>query len=474
MKNILSPILLSLQDTLEAQGENVSRWSDGAIIINDTGDSGNTTLWIKHSEVDNVLDDDQMEALTSAELLENDGEPVKLKAGRGSEMAVGVRLSDLQKKVRSTERDASQVQVMTRKVKDLEKQLKAARDVNAADAAMTHLINTMAESFRIKPTATPLKFDPTKASKKEALAGIPTLMLSDWHWGEVVDPAQIEYLNEFNLDIANRRADRVFNTSLELLHQRQAGQTYDGMTVILGGDMFSGNIHEELRITNDAPIHDCLLSLAEKLAVNIVEVAKHFPWVYVPGVVGNHGRIDRKPTAKFAVKDNYDWLLYNMVSMLVRGRLGEKCNVHFEVSTALDLPFNLYNTKYLLTHGDQIGGGGGVGGFWPSMMKVAHRKQQRAVKAGTGGFDYMVCGHFHKYGNVANVIVNGSLKGYDEWVYKMNFEWERATQALWVTHPEYGITGHLPVYGDALEPDAARKLTPVTTAAGLRKVRSIA
>jgi hypothetical protein len=471
MKNTLSPILLSLQEALEAQGENVTRWSSGAVVIDDTDEAGTNILWIKQDEVDNFLDEDQLAELNDAGLLENDGEAMKLKAGRSSELAIGVRISEMKKKVRSTERDASQVQIMNRKVKDLERQLKAARDESAADLAMAGLINQMAEAFRIKPTGAPLKFDRTKASKKDALAGIPTLMLSDWHWGEVVDPDQIEGLNEFNLEIANRRADRVFSTTLQLLHQRQSGQTYDGMAVLLGGDMFSGNIHEELRITNDAPIHDCLLSLAEKLAQNLVVMAKEFPWLYVAGVVGNHGRIDRKPTAKFAVKDNYDWLLYNMVAMLVRGRLGDKCNVEFDISTALDLPFNLYSTRYLLTHGDQIGGGGGVGGFWPAMMKVAHRKQQRAVKSGAGGFDYMVCGHFHKYGNVANVIVNGSLKGYDEWVYKMNFEWERAQQALWVTHPEYGITGHLPVYGDPLEPETNRIITPVTNAAGLRKVR---
>ena len=470
MKNTLSPVLLALQEALETQGDNVSRWTPETIMVNGEDEKGGNILWIKASEIDNILDDDQVAILTDADLLENDGEALKVKAGRGSELAIGVRIGELQKKVRSTERDASTVQVMGRKVKDLERQLKVARDSSAADLAMAQLIQTMSDSFKIKPNGPQMKFDRTKSSKKEALAGIPTLMLSDWHWGEVVDPDQIEGLNEFNLEIANRRADRTFLTSLELLHQRQAGQTYDGMAVLLGGDMFSGNIHEELRITNDAPIHDCLLSLAEKLTGGICELAKNFPWIYVGGVVGNHGRIDRKPTAKFAVKDNYDWLLYNMVAMLVRGRLGDKCNVQFDISDALDLPFNLYNTKYLLTHGDQIGGGGGLGGFWPAMMKVAHRKQQRAVKSGGAGFDYMVCGHFHKYGNVANCIVNGSLKGYDEWVYKMNFEWERAQQALWVTHPEYGITGHLPVYADPLLADTTRQVHALTPAAGLRKV----
>lgn len=471
MKNMLSPVLLALQEAFDAQGEENSKWATGATIVSDFDDDGNQLMWVKPSKVEELFDDEQLAALLDDELLENDGKPLKMRAGRTSEFALGIRFSALKKKVKALEGSASTVQVMSRRVKDLERQLKFARDDKAADAAMAHLIHTMADSFNIKPVAPRMKFDRTKPTKGQALAGIPTLMLSDWHWGEVVDPAQIEHLNEFNLEIANKRADRIFNKTLELLHHHQAGQTYDGFTLILGGDMFSGNIHEELRVTNDAPIHDCMLTLAEKLAGGIIEFSKNFPWVYVPGVVGNHGRIDRKPTAKFAVKDNYDWLLYNFVAMLVRGRLGDKCNVEFDISTALDLPFKLYNTRYLLTHGDQIGGGSGVGGFWPSMMKVAHRKQQRAVKGGNGGFDYMVCGHFHKYGNVDNVIVNGSLKGYDEWVYKMNFGWERPTQALWTTHPDYGIIHHLPVYGDTLEPDASSNVQPVTPASAMRKVK---
>lgn len=470
MKNNLSPVLLALQEAFDTQAPTARNWATGATVVEDVDATGTQVLWVKQETAEELFDEDQRSALTEEGLLENDGEYAKKRSGRTSEFALGVNMSELKKKVKALERDASKVQVMSRRMKDLERQLKAARDDNAVDAAFIELMDNIRDGFKFKGPVSPIKFDRTKRSKTQALAGIPTLMCSDWHWGECVDPKQIEYLNHYNLAIANERADRVFNKSLELLFHHQSGQTYDGMAVLLGGDMFSGNIHEELRITNDAPIHDCLLSLSEKLAAGLIEMSKQFPWVYVAGVVGNHGRIDRKPTAKFAVQDNYDWLLYNLVMRLVQGRLGEKCNVEFDISTALDLPYKLYNTRYLLTHGDQIGGGSGVGGFWPSMMKVAHRKQQRAVKGGTGGFDYMVCGHFHKYGNVANVIVNGSLKGYDEWVYKMNFEWERPTQALWVTHPDYGIISHIPVYGDTLDEDASSKVQPVTTSSGMRKI----
>lgn len=471
MKNTLSPILLALQETYASQGTAV-KWVDGAEVVESIDDAGNQVWWVKQSVLDDLFLSDELEQLLDNDLLENDGKPLKKQAGRTREFAYGVRMTQLKKLAKEIEVKASGVQMAQRQVRNLERQLKAAREENVADVAFAHLLNQLTDTFGSK-SAVKLKFDRTKPSKGAALAGIPTLMLSDWHWGETVDPAQIEYTNEYNLDIAHTRADRVFNKTLDLLFHNQAGQTYDGITVILAGDMLSGNIHDELRATNDMPIFPCVMSLAEKLAAGIMEMAKQFPWVYVPCVVGNHGRIDHKPTAKHAVDDNYDNLLYNIVQRIVQGSLGDKCNVEFDISTSLDMPFKLYNTRYLLTHGDQIKGGSGVGGFWPSMMKVAQRKQDRSVAVGgpAGGFDYMLCGHFHKYGNIANVIVNGSLKGYDEWVYKMNFGWERPTQALWITHPDYGITGHIPVYGDELESDARSNIHPVTPASGMRKAK---
>lgn len=474
MQNNLSPILLVLQEAFSSQPQISKKWADGVQVIEQSDeDTGTSIWWVRHQDDDEgtLLSEEQIQTLVEHGLAENEGVPTKKKFGR-VQFAVGIRIAKLKREVRELESVASSTQVLTRKVKDLERQLKAARDYSAADAAMATLIESIRESYKLSTEPQPVHFNRTKPSKTQALAGVPTLALSDWHWGERVDPAQIEYLNEFNLDIANERADRVFKTSLELLFHHQAGQSYDGFVLQLAGDMFSGNIHEELRITNDAPIHDCLLSLAEKLAGGIMEFADNFEWVYIPAVVGNHGRIDRKPTAKNMVKDNYDWLLYNVVKMLVQGRMGSKCNVEFEISTAADINYAVYNTRYLLTHGDQIGGGSGVGGFWPSMMKTAHRKQQRSVKSGARGFDYMVCGHFHKYGSVSNVIVNGSLKGYDEWVYKMNFDYERPIQALWVTHPEHGIVSHTPVYADEYTSDALREAPPITRGdALLRRVR---
>ena len=61
------------------------------------------------------------------------------------------------------------------------------------------------------------------------------------------------------------------------------------------------------------------------------------------------------------------------------------------------------------------------------------------------GYDTMLCGHFHQYVQLQRLIVNGSLKGYDEYAYANNFPYEPAQQALWLTHPKYRVTYRMPV-----------------------------
>jgi len=52
------------------------------------------------------------------------------------------------------------------------------------------------------------------------------------------------------------------------------------------------------------------------------------------------------------------------------------------------------------------------------------------------------------YDFLRRLIVNGSLKGYDEYAYANNFPFEEPQQGMWLTHPENGITIPMPVRVD--------------------------
>jgi len=105
----------------------------------------------------------------------------------------------------------------------------------------------------------------------------------------------------------------------------------------------------------------------------------------------------------------------------------------------------VHDTRFLLTHGDQFRGGSGIAGIMSPLKLGQHRKGQREQALGRG-FDWMVMGHFHQYICGQGLLVNGSLKGYDEYAYISNFGTEVPTQAFWITTPEHGMTFTAPIF----------------------------
>ena len=61
--------------------------------------------------------------------------------------------------------------------------------------------------------------------------------------------------------------------------------------------------------------------------------------------------------------------------------------------------------------------------------------------------DYSLVGHFHQYVPAASqgFVMNGSLKGYDEYARGWSFTPEPPQQALMVVTPEFGITQNVAV-----------------------------
>src|SRR5439155_961093 len=133
------------------------------------------------------------------------------------------------------------------------------------------------------------------------------------HFDEVVRPEEIGYLNCYNRKIAEQRLKRAFDKSIVLARDYLKGVIYDGVVLFLGGDMFSGNIHEELKETNAATLMDSLVHWIEYLEAGVKQLANEFGKVHVVCVVGNHGRMTKKPRAKLRARDNIDWALYKFL-----------------------------------------------------------------------------------------------------------------------------------------------------------------
>lgn len=282
-----------------------------------------------------------------------------------------------------------------------------------------------------------------KPKKSIKSPGIPSMMWSDWHWAEVVKPDQVNGVNAYNLDIANKRARALVERTITLLRQYMVSPSYEGVVVNLGGDMLSGNIHEELVSTNAVPIMAAVVDLWGVLEWCLRTLADEFGKVAVFCVTGNHGRDTKKIQSKDRAFTSFDWLIYVHLQHTFR----DDKRIAIVAPPAPDVLYAVYDHRYLLTHGDQFRGGDGMIGHIGPVTRGQKKKLSRNAEVGME-FDTMIHGHFHQYSPGDRIIGNGSLVGYNEYADSNNFAFERPRQALWITNPDHGITYHLPVYVD--------------------------
>lgn len=280
--------------------------------------------------------------------------------------------------------------------------------------------------------------------KSLSAPGVPTLFASDWHVGERVFPSQINNVNEYNMAIMHERSRALIDRTIDLLKRHMVNPTYPGIVFALGGDMVSGGIHEELMATDEVEIMPVVMETVNVLLWCILTLADAFGAVVLPCVTGNHGRNTHKIRAKGRNFTSFDWLIYQILQL----KLKDDPRITFHIPDGSDALYRIYGHRYLLTHGDQFRGGDGVIGALGPIIRGDHRKRSRNSQIDME-YDTMLIGHWHQWIMLQRLIVNGSLKGYDEYAYTNNFPFERPRQGLWLTHPKRGITFALPVNVDS-------------------------
>jgi hypothetical protein len=314
----------------------------------------------------------------------------------------------------------------------LHEAVNAKQQLEAAQRAL-NVIDKI-EQGSIEP---PKWLSPDKPKQKAATL---VVMLSDTHFDEVVLPEEVDGLNAYNRAIAELRLERWTRNVVKLARHYLAGVKYDGCVVLLGGDLFSGDIHEELSETNEDTMIASCWYWSERVAAALDVLRQEFKRVHVASVVGNHGRMTRKPRAKLRAKTNFDWLLAKVVERHFQGT-----TVTFSIPDGADAHVKIYEHGHLLTHGDQVSGGGGIGGIYPPIMRLRARKAQRYHATGAN-FSTLWLGHWHQYLPSPSLCVNGSLKGWDEYAAISNFQFEQPQQALAIVTPEHNVTIQAPVF----------------------------
>lgn len=314
------------------------------------------------------------------------------------------------------------------------------RESAAKEREIAELNKRLGEITQLAPEDVRVpKWVSKSASRKGKHNGTPVLMLSDLHLDEVVDPVEMDGLNAFNRKIAELRWERTINSTVELMESYVAGLDFDGIVVCLGGDIITGDIHDELVATNEHPVPETIKHWVPLIASGLVELADHFGKVFVPCVDGNHDRLTDKTRYKKRAENSFAWIIYHWLA----DHLRDDDRITFSISHSPDLYFPVYNTNFLLSHGDAFRGGGGVGGIYPPMLKWLNKKMN------VRQFDIALIGHWHQLLYGQGIYVNGSLKGYDEYARGHALGMERPQQMLFVVTPENGVTIRTQVYSDS-------------------------
>jgi hypothetical protein len=266
------------------------------------------------------------------------------------------------------------------------------------------------------------------------------MVASDWHIEETVDPATVEGVNEYNLDIAGKRAGNFFRNGLKLVDMCRTRSTIDTVVLPLLGDIITGYIHEELVEENSLSPVQAVRQAYELIASGIDFLLEQggFRRIIIPCTVGNHGRTTQKPRVATAVQNSYEWLLYSFIAL----RYQDNQTIQMKIADGYLCCLDVYDFRVRLHHGNGIKYQGGVGGVHIPLHKAI--AQWNKMKHA----DVDVLGHWHNRMANRGYVVNGSLIGYSAYAIQIKAEYEPPQQAFFLMHPKRGKTVEAPIHVD--------------------------
>jgi len=299
----------------------------------------------------------------------------------------------------------------------IQKELNAARrtikDMQATDYEKRKMISELRSALEeCTPDKFTIKFEKVSPSHgKGKFYNI--LPLSDIHWGEVVKSNEVNGLNEYNFEISKQRHIELFRKNYEYAQAFGC----DELDIFMLGDMFSGNIHDELRENNEAPITKCIAQYY-KFITGLIDAYKGcYRKVRIHCVVGNHARTTQKYQFKSKGIENYEYILYSFIESKYNDS-NDNVTVIFGDSTVLFTKVG--NQTWKLEHGDRYKGGSAF--VSPLSTTVRDNFKDQAIFAAIGQkFDAVMMGHWHiggiwyLPGTTTPVYLNPSLIGPGEY-----------------------------------------------------------
>lgn len=320
---------------------------------------------------------------------------------------------------------AQEVEHLRDRVRELERKLKAERDATGEQ----RLLNLeLTESIA---AASP----PKMAYKRGKKSGAPithVLQLTDLHNGEVTVKDEVDGFGEFNPAIFTARLEKLASRVLAVTEVKRAGYNIPHLHILGTGDYVSGDIHEELKVTNAYPAPVQAVRAGYDIGQMILTMAPHFERISCDFItLDNHGRMTRKNQAAQGGENNWGFVVAHIVSQYLSRLPNVDVRIHAKASALVPIG----SERYLLFHGHQIKGWAGVP-YYGFDRRVAMEAVKRMGFPETG-FTKLLCGHFHVAMEGMHWMIGGSLSGTNAFDHACGRH-SQAHQTSWLVHPAHG------------------------------------
>lgn len=341
-------------------------------------------------------------------------------------------------------RYAVELQEMTRNLLSLQyenielrRKLSEANKRSLDEEAIQTILGTVSQAKATPPnwTLTP----PVGSDYQE----VPVTIWSDFHGGETVSFSETNGINEFNVEILERRLRRLVERTIDIC-RNHSSNNYPGIVINLLGDFVSGGIHPELAKTDEEEVLPTTLRMRDLLIWALDQMIEEFGQVYCPCTAGNHGRQTQKPEFKRYSYKNLDWMIYQL---LQRHYAGNE-RIILDIPDSNEVIYSVYGQRFFACHGDMLGVKGGdglIGAIGPIMRGAIKVGRQQAAMG--RDFDVLLAGHWHQSLTLPKIIINNALKGTDEYAMKqLRAVPTTPSQVLFFMHPIWGRTALRDIY----------------------------
>lgn len=295
------------------------------------------------------------------------------------------------------------------------------RQVNYLIEEKERLQKELNASLEIKRSIKPYAFN-YKISKNDSEA-TAVVLASDFHIEEEVKANTVNFLNEYNLAIAEKRVAEFFQNTLKLVQTQQHAVKIDTLVLALLGDVISSSIHDALLEINQLRPIEAIIMAENLIIAGINYLLKNSKLnLVIPCHVGNHTRMTKKVHIATEAGNSLETFMYHHMANHFKGNP----RVKFLVSESYLSYLKIYDFTICFQHGHAIKYQGGIGGLTIPVNKAIAQweKFQHA--------DLYCFGHWHQAFDGGNFICNGSLIGWNSYATLIKAGFEKPKQVFFL------------------------------------------